>query len=252
MSDMGSLERRLRRMLGKKSEPDRDSRFPDINGMYYSDILDGIQSRRALDWYLEIGTRDGSSLAKLNCNFVSIDPEFVLSTNVFNKSRRMLFFQETSDDFFASGFLVRNEIKPDLAFIDGMHLFEYLLRDFMNCERNMKADGIITMHDICPFNYPMASRDISRLKESLPWTGDVWKVVMILQDYRPDLKVDVLSSRKTGLAAVTRLDPTNQTLADNYDKIIEKYTAMTLEDVGAENYYRRFELRDPSAFLSSL
>ncbi|MGB3148085.1 MAG: glycosyltransferase, partial [Paracoccaceae bacterium] len=134
---------------------------------------------------------------------------------------------------FASRLLDRLGLKIDLAFLDGMHLFEYLLRDFINTERHMAPDGLVTLHDCVPFNRVMAERDWDRAK-TRSWTGDVWKLVPILRAYRPDLTVEVLDLAPTGLVTVRNLDPENTSLADQYDEIVSKYLNVTLADFGLE------------------
>lgn len=60
-------------------------------------------------------------------------------------------FEETNDDFFAAHDLKRLFGRPvDFAFLDGMHEFPFLLRDFINTERNCRAGSIIVLHDCLP------------------------------------------------------------------------------------------------------
>ena len=73
---------------------------------------------------------------------MAVDPEFAVTADVFNSARQMHFMQQTSDAFFASGFLGKLGIVPDFAFIDGMHLFEFALRDFINVEKHATADTV--------------------------------------------------------------------------------------------------------------
>src|SRR5262249_23021015 len=108
--------------------------------------------------------------------------------------------QQTSDDFFSSQDLLSIlKGRPDLIFLDGMHLFEFLLRDFYNCEKLADRNTLIMMHDCMPLNAEMADRSEVRAYEqgkntTYPgyWTGDVWKIVRILQKYRPELKMACL------------------------------------------------------------
>ena len=57
----------------------------------------------------------------------------------------------TSDEFFAK-FDPRDALgsKIDLAFLDGQHLFEYVLRDFMNTEAVCEENSFILLHDCSP------------------------------------------------------------------------------------------------------
>ncbi len=232
---------------------ERHPDFPRIAGASYLTVLAEIEKRRKVDWYLEIGSRTGKSLVPRSCNFVAVDPQFARDGNVLNASRQMHFMQMTSDDFFATDFLKKNGIEPQLTFIDGMHLFEYALHDFINAEKSMPADGIICLHDVVPVNYAMTTRDTSYYEKlRRPWTGDVWKLLVILREYRPDLDVSVVAATKTGLGCVTRLDKRNDLLREKYDEIVGRYGGVGLEDFGALRYFGMLPLRDTSDYLATI
>ena len=223
-----------------------DAGFSDNSGMHYLDVIDRLETELSVDLYLEIGSRSGASIARRTCSFIAIDPEFAVTAPVFNSAELMLFFQQTSDAFFASGVLEALDQKPDLAFIDGMHLFEYALRDFIHCERSMGENGVVCFHDVAPFNHAMTTRDITYLNGSgMPWTGDVWKVMVALKEYRPDLTVELLSAQKTGLGVVSGLAPDNTVLADKLDTIVAKYTDITLKEFGVTAYFDQFPIKHP-------
>lgn len=194
----------------------------EANGHNYLDVLAAMHRQESPEWYLEIGTQTGRSLQLAQCNSVAIDPEFVLKHDVLSGKRRLHMMQQTSDDFFASGFLGGIGAGFDLAFLDGMHLYEFLLRDFMNTELHMKAEGKIVLHDCLPSTPQMAERDRSKAR-GRAWTGDVWKVIAILQRWRPDLSITIYDAAPTGLAVVENLDPTNNVLSQNYEQIRKEY-----------------------------
>ncbi len=232
---------------------EKDPRFPPIDGMHYYDVLKGLLTAIDPEWYLEIGSRNGRSLSQCATNYIAIDPEFAFQYDVVNAAERMFLFQQTSDDFFSSNFLECNNIRPGVAFIDGMHLFEFALRDFINCERTMTRNGYICLHDVCPYNSPQTTRDVTYMTEQKrPWTGDVWKVVAILQRYRPDLKIDILKAATTGFACVSGLNPENTVLKDNYSDILSDFTDLTFESYNPESYYQSFTLREPESYLKLL
>ena len=133
--------------------------FPHNTGTHYLDVLDAAEAIMKPDFYLEIGSRSGTSLARRNCNFIGVDPEFRVRAQVFNTAPQMHFMQMTSDAFFESKFLDRLGLRPQMAFIDGMHWFEFALRDFMNAERCMDSSGLVFLHDVLPFNAQMTRRD---------------------------------------------------------------------------------------------
>ena len=91
-------------------------------------------------------------------------------------------FALTSDDFFAQQD-VRSAFGGralDLAFIDGMHRFEFALRDFINIERLCSANSVILMHDC----YPLDARTAQRERQTGFWSGDIWRLVMLLREQR--------------------------------------------------------------------
>jgi hypothetical protein len=227
----------------------QDPGYPRATGRYYLDVLADLHSRLDLDWYLEIGTETGKGLVDVRAKVVSVDPAFQLRYDAIGAKGEVHFFQMTSDAFFASGALERMGIGIDLAFLDGMHLFEFLLRDFLNTEARMAPGGRVLMHDCVPFNRAMAARDRGRL--DVPWTGDVWKILPILAAHRPDLKVTALDAAPTGLVLVESLDPGNRTLRENYDSILADYTDLTLEAFGPARFARCFPLVSCETLLAS-
>jgi hypothetical protein len=74
-------------------------------------------------------------------------------------------FQMTSDEYFAN-----NSPPPaQMALIDGMHQFEYALRDLQNLERTMHPTGTIFVHDVVPLDERTATRE----RKTVFWSGDV-------------------------------------------------------------------------------
>jgi hypothetical protein len=224
--------------------------FIGADGLGYEVFFDEIHRRYLFDWYMEIGCRTGDVFSQARGKTIAVDPYFLVTRNVIIGKPELHIFQTTSDDFFASNFLAQNKIVVSVSFLDGMHLFEYLLRDFINTERISHPDGLIVMHDCCPRNSAMTTRDLDNLP-TRSWTGDVWKLLPILQQYRPDLKVTVLNCSFTGLVLVSGLNPQSGVLAKNYDAILDSYMNVDLETFGAERFYSSFEYTDAQAFLDS-
>lgn len=202
-------------------------RFPAIGTVNYHAVLNGLHQTRAPNWYLEIGTANGASLALAQAKSIAIDPNFSICTDVSGKKPQLHLLQMTSDQFFADEIAARLGAKIDLAFLDGMHRFEFLLRDFIGTEKISNRDGMIVLHDCCPTTFVMAQRD--RISErNKAWTGDVWKLVPILRLYRPDLKLQTLDCFPTGLVLITGLDPKSRVLASNYQQILAEFSTMEL------------------------
>ena len=140
--------------------------------------------------YFEIGTLSGRSLELAQCPSIAVDLRFAIEADVFVGKPSCFFFQMSSDEFFA-------RYRPselfgcpiDMAFLDGMHLLEFILRDFIQVEKHSRRNSLIIMHDCIPADANMTSR-IHELGTA--WTGDVWKILLVLAKYRPDLKIQVL------------------------------------------------------------
>ncbi|MEO1563081.1 MAG: class I SAM-dependent methyltransferase, partial [Pseudomonadota bacterium] len=183
---------------------------------------------------LEIGCRTGASFAQVKSKTIGVDPYFRITSNVMQSKPSLTLCQQTSDAFFESGLLGNLNAKISVAFLDGMHLFEYLLRDFIQTERHANPKGLIFMHDCLPFNEPQTTRDLDDIPKG-SWTGDVWKLVPILTKYRPDLRIDLINSRPTGLVCVRNLDPSNSVLKENYESILEEFADKTPLEFGPQN-----------------
>jgi hypothetical protein len=123
----------------------------------------------------------------------------------------------------------------DLAFIDGMHLIEFALRDFMNIERYASPTSVVIFDDIFP-NHPLQAE---RRRQSRVWTGDVWKIISCLRANRPDLALLPIDTHPTGLLMVAGLDPANRYLIEKYDEIIQDLINESLHTVPAEILERR-------------
>lgn len=220
--------------------------FRPASGMIYARYLKSLHQGPPFDWYLEIGCRKGNTFAGSRSKTVAVDPYFQVEQNVITQKPALHVLQQTSDDFFESGFLKAIKAKLSFSFLDGMHLFEFLLRDVMNTEAHTRKDGIIALHDCIPFDYAMTTRDLDNLP-SRAWTGDVWKIIPILREYRPDMQIDVLDCQPSGLVLLSNLKPTDKTLSKNYDKIISDWTDVTLEEYGLDQFYSHFDFVDARA-----
>jgi hypothetical protein len=215
-------------------------------GIPYGRYLNQIHRVLKPSSYLEIGVNTGTTLTFAQCRTVAIDPWFQLQVNPIGRRAETFLFQMKSDAFFA-----QHNLKTffpdcvDFAFLDGMHLFEFLLRDFMNTEKSSHRETIVALHDCYPVNTEMANRERNQDRRADAvtrgwWTGDVWKLLPILRDFRPDLDVIVLDCPPTGLVIVRSLDSGSSVLVDGYDEIVAKYQDIVLEDFTIERFRQEF------------
>jgi hypothetical protein len=218
-------------------------------GVDYLTFLGHVDTQIRPTSYFEIGTRTGDSLFKFTCDAACVDPAFQLTTGNLGKRKRTLFFQCTSDEFFANYDL--KGIFPqgvDVAFLDGLHRFEFLLRDFMNVERYSGRRSIVFMHDCLPYKPEMAVREELH---GVEWTGDVWKTLVAIKEFRPDLHILSFDCPPTGLVAIMNLDPRSDVLQYRYHEIVDKVGSLDIEAIGIENLQSLVPLIDTKLLLET-
>jgi hypothetical protein len=223
---------------------------PPHRGISYLKMLAEMHAALKPRCYLEIGSRWGDSLKLSRSPTIAIDPAFQLPEMFAAERPHLRLFEMTSDRFFSdhSPTAILGE-DVSFAFLDGMHRFEFLLRDFMNTERFCARSSVIALHDCVPVSSAMVAReqDAPRADEFdvLPgaWAGDVWKLLPILRQYRPDLHVTVFDCPPTGLAFVSNLDPTSQVLQDHYDQIVETYMGLSIATLGVAEFARSLNVQ---------
>jgi tetratricopeptide (TPR) repeat protein len=191
----------------------------------YYDWLEYFHNMIKPATYVEIGLGHGRSLALAGngTRAIGIDPyQGILNNlNYFSPDNPATLFPLASDDFFKQHDL-RQEIGKDtfdLAFIDGLHLFEQVLKDFINLERYAGTSSVILIHDCLPVEAIVAERE----RCTGFWTGDVWRIIPCLKTFRPDLRIMTIPTYPSGLGVVTNLDPASTVLSDNYDAILVYY-----------------------------
>jgi hypothetical protein len=182
----------------------------------YLELLQLIHRELAPRLYLEIGVRSGASLRLSGCASMGIDPEPEISRSL---PKATTIYRRTSDDFFKLDAPHRITARIDFAFIDGMHQFEYVLRDFINVERYSASTSLVVVDDIFP-NHPVQA---ARVRESRVWTGDVWKLIVCLRLFRPDLIVIPVNTSPTGTLLIAKLDPASRELLDQYNSIVRRF-----------------------------
>lgn len=233
---------------------------PHKDGIRYRTFLARAVEAMGANTYFEIGTANGGSLAEIGVYSVAVDPQFKIApgTNIIGTKPGCLLFQTTSDEFFETYKLSNLFPAPgklDFAFLDGMHHFEFLLRDFYNTEANAHPGTIVALHDCVPVNPQSTFRqgkdrrrplDTSTRRE-VPvrggWAGDVWKVVEILRAYRPDLDIKFFDAIPTGLVIVQGLDPKNTVLKDKYEEIVARFMDVDLKPGWYDAYMDTITLR---------
>jgi hypothetical protein len=221
---------------------DRGQYIPSVD---FHDFLEQLHARLQPDTYLEIGVRNGRSLALARCASIGIDPAVELT---YELASDVSLFHEASDDYFAG----REALAPfggrpiSLALIDGMHLVEYVLRDFINVEKHSLWSSVVVVDDVLPRRASEATRD----RATRFWTGDVYKIAAVLARYRPDLTCLKVATAPTGVLLILGLDPHSSALSDRYERIARR--AIRANRRGAPSgVLERRDALDPDAVLSA-
>ena len=225
LNEMGRCQASLQAALALEPQLQAAREFLDrteLHGDHYGILLQRIQRHLKPRNYLEIGTENGFSLALAGVETpaIGIDPQPRITVPLGPNHR---VFAETSDDFFA-----RHDVHAllggpiELALIDGMHLFEYALRDFINVERLGSREATILIHDV----YPQDREGISRERKGAVWLGDVWRLIPCLKRHRPDLWIRTIAAPPSGLALIRNLDPASGLLAHKLEQLRQEVLAL--------------------------
>ena len=209
------------------------------------EFLTALHDRLAPRSYLEIGVNDGRSLTLSRAPSVAVDPAFKVTSEVHCDLHLV---RATSDDFFAQpdpvGHLPGRIV--DLGFIDGMHLSDFALRDFINLERFTTWTSVVVFDDMLPRSISEAARD----RHTGAWAGDVYKVAAVLQKRRPELVCLPVDTEPTGMVVVFGADAGNRTLSDAYDDILAELDVPDPQDVPADVLARSSSV-DPDRLLAA-
>lgn len=177
--------------------------------------------------YIEIGIRKADSLrlASAETTCVGIDPEPDIQAAL---PPNMRVFRTTSDAFFAQEILPSLLHSPTFAlgFIDGLHLFEQALRDFINLEKFASPQSVVMLHDCLPLDAVTADRT----RTTHFYSGDVWKLTMCLNIHRPDLKMKMIRTGPTGLCLVSDLDSRSNMLDFAYERYLTEFIGLSFDD----------------------
>lgn len=233
--------------------------LPDHRGKNYYYFLDLLHRALKPNSYFEIGVNTGNSFAQADCPSIGVDPGFKINeTEIFKRIMARecsMLFSMSSDEFFAR-YNPRHLLgmRIDMAFLDGMHRSEFLLRDFMNTEAHCKPNSVIVLHDCLPPDPGMTGRTLGERRSPVPhrhdwWAGDVWRTALLLKRKRPDLRMTVLDAAPTGLVLITNLDPGRNMWVD-YAAHVEEMLAWDLDKIGTQALFDELKV-EPTADLES-
>jgi hypothetical protein len=209
------------------------------------DLLRGLHESLTPRTYLEVGVNEGASLTLSRAKSIAVDPDF----RVRHPLRCDLdLVKAKSDEFFTRPDALAHfdGVPVDLAFIDGMHLSEFAVRDFINVERHLAPAGVTVFDDILPRN----ALEAARVRLTGAWAGDVYKAVEIIARNRPDLLVVLINTWPTGTAIVVGGDPSSEVLQQAYPSEVPYLEAQDPQSPPPE-YMSRSAAVDPADLLAS-
>ncbi len=182
-----------------------------------SEVIQYLINKKNCKHYLEIGVFNGEVFFKIKAQHkYAVDPAFRFAKET--KYKMMLknksnitakFFTKTSDDFFKENApALFSKKKIDLCFIDGMHEFDFVLRDTINALNYLDEKGIIILHDCNPLTAEaeISFADWKNRGFTGEWNGDVWKIIVHLKSVRDDINVFTLDTDQ-GLGIITKGTP---------------------------------------------
>ncbi len=183
------------------------------------EIINNLIKKCSGENYLEIGCDKDIVFNAIKCkNKVGVDP---------NSGGNI---RDTSDNFF-----LKNKKNFDVIFIDGLHTFDQILKDFHNSFKFLNTGGYIVMHDLIPRNW--LEEHVPRISNN--WCGDVWKISFLLNNIKDhdysliltDFGLGVFKKNHEDLS-MNEIDIQNK----NFDFLYENLSNLNL--IKEENFLR--------------
>lgn len=178
-----------------------DVLFP---GPDYRTVLGFIQETLKPRTYLEIGVRLGDSLVLFEAAdlAVGVDPSPAVSRPL---PSHMHVASMTSEEFFRGGHAAAyfTDRPLDIVFIDGLHLSEQVLLDFVWTLPFLADGGTVLLHDVLPHRAEVASRT----RQTTMWTGDCWRAALAIARTWPGFHFVVVPTSPSGLLAIRIAKP---------------------------------------------
>ena len=142
------------------------------------DLIDFVIKKNKYKKYLEIGCNQDEVFKKIDIDKIGVDP-----LNGGN-------FRGTSDDFF-----IKNSDKFDCIFIDGLHIYDQVIKDILNSIKVLNENGIIILHDCLPSS--IGHQRVPRTRYN--WNGDVWKAIVEARTWNDFDTFTILADQGLGI-----------------------------------------------------
>jgi hypothetical protein len=163
-----------------------------LPGTHSSRRINALAGRMRAGRYLEIGVAEGATFLAVEMpERTAVDPAFRFDWQALQDPPRTRLHQTTSDAFFAG----RKAGDPayDLVFLDGLHVFAQVFRDFCSTLTMTHDRSLIVIDDTVPSDVysaltdPQAAFRFRRRAggRGRAWHGDVYKLVFAIHDFFP-------------------------------------------------------------------
>lgn len=157
--------------------------------MQRSDVINRFLKLYEDPRYLEVGVDEGTTFFAVDARQkVAVDPAFkfpipdavgLLADVEFHPVESDLYFEKSASGQF------------DIIFLDGLHTFEQIVKDFTNALAYIKPNGIIIIDDVIPSSYYASMPDLDRSLQfrrrlgfsDWDWMGDVYKIVYLIESF---------------------------------------------------------------------
>jgi hypothetical protein len=154
--------------------------------------VNALAARIGARRYLEIGVQRGHTFRTVGiAERVGVDPRFLFDTDAVADAATTLHAMP-SDTFFAT---VAGTRPFDIVFIDGLHVFEQVVRDLTNTIAWTDWHSAILIDDTVPNDvysaHPRQAEAVRLRREAggkgAAWHGDVYKLAFLIHDFFPSL-----------------------------------------------------------------
>ena len=142
------------------------------------DLIKYVIEKNKYKNYLEIGCNLDDVFNQITIEKTGVDP--VSGGN----------FRGTSDEFF-----LQNSKNYDCIFIDGLHVYQQVIKDILNSIKILNNNGVIILHDCLPKS--IGHQRVPRTRYN--WNGDVWKAVVEARTWKDFETFTILADQGLGI-----------------------------------------------------
>ena len=196
--------------------------------------------------YLEIGLYNGTTFQNVRApSRYGVDPDPLFE--ILSLPAGVHITVGTSDEFFAG---LDSEVEFDVVYLDGLHTFRQTYRDLINACRRCRY-GVILLDDVVPVDevsaipdFDNSLREYRRLGLTRPsqWQGDVFRTILCLQAYHPELQYRTIISDGAPQSLVWLRDPATDVRSVD-DTRLDQLEAIGFADVFSDGVPESFNPR---------